>query len=87
MATKKVWGQKKTTGNDNFLSMYINTGDKEAKNIDTLRNESRKHMLAEKRNSSNIGNIISGSGGPPSNKERNEGSATARFTKSSYIKY
>lgn len=71
LATKKVWGQKKTTGKDNILSMYINKGDAEVKDIDTLRNESRKLMLADKRNSSNIGSIISGS---HMNNDRNEGS-------------
>lgn len=60
LATRKVWGQKRTTGNENnILGMYMNDGSKEAKDINTLRNEKRSKQLAQK-NSSNMGNLISG---------------------------
>lgn len=35
--SKKIWGQKISTGKNNILSMYINTGDTEAKNLEALR--------------------------------------------------
>lgn len=66
--------------------MYINSGQAQVKDIDTLRNEqtkTRKSQLAEKRNSSNIGGIISGNGALTDR----DGNAPGRYNRSSYIKH
>ena len=91
MPTKRVFGGQKDNGN--ILSQYLNAGNAEAKDLNTLREEQkqmnpRKMQMAQKRNSSNIGGIVFGTGSEADFKERiTGGSMSSRYQKSTLIKY